>query len=58
MTDWPVFKSHDEARCFHCERLLDRVTAHPSHFPTGAWEKKCDDCKLYTFYDIVARGDE
>jgi hypothetical protein len=62
---YPVFKSHQTARCYHCNRPLDLSTTRDAGYPAGAgryaatcstfaqavdWQR----CDRVTFYDLKA----
>ena len=56
---FPAFKTHKLARCFHCERLLERLTVSEHAPGSGAFRGECLRCKMTTWYDCpeALRGD-
>lgn len=51
---FPLYKRHQDARCFKCRASLRGVKHESTDFPPthGAWKKFCTQCDHYTFYDI------
>ena len=52
---WPVFRSHNEVRCFNCGAQLNpNRTGNPSEYPEGRWFGICaEGCGMGTFYDLA-----
>ena len=57
-TQWPVFITHDNVRCFNCTtRLIGGATSGSPH-GLGAFKAFCTKCQLWTWYDIPSPSKE
>lgn len=46
-----TFKSHDDVKCFHCQKKLKTISGLTNRDP-GKYMKGCLDCGLLTYYDL------
>jgi hypothetical protein len=54
MKSWPLFKKHQDARCYECGApLKDHIPS--GHAPgSGAYKGRCTACPYMTWYDMEA----
>jgi len=55
---FPVYKNHDNAICFNCNKKFT-VNAYICTYEDlyapgdGQYRQKCENCRLFTYYDVL-----
>ena len=55
LVTFPLYKRHQDAKCFNCGASLKGVKHEDTGFPPteGRWKKYCGRCDTHTAYDVV-----
>lgn len=52
-----IYNNHNEVRCFNCNSDISNSLSTLTLYEEGAYMKYCDNCAMYTFYDIGRKNE-